>query len=160
MLVGVDVARQDAGVREFRVLRLEFAAHLRSRDPARKDATDQSSVVIQESTVWPDQCSQRLGWRERALFDQREMQADIQLGTTVTRLDAVVERFADHRERGARDNALPMCPLDATIDICVQAEIIGVHDERYALASLEAGGTSFTCDEARTTYGGRPFVWS
>jgi hypothetical protein len=121
MLVSVDVARPDARADQLRVLCLEFAIHCCSRDAPRKDATDQSSVVIKEPALWSDQRSQRLGWRQWALFDQREMQADIQLGTTIRRLDAVVECLADHGERGARDDALSMCSLDSTIDILVQA---------------------------------------
>ena len=130
MLVPVQMGGMDPGFDDPFNLGCEFTTYGLLGHGTGDDPREEGCVPGHEPSLGSYEPTEALRVGQRPFLHERQVDTHVQLRVPPAEFQGVVERVSRGRKRGASHDALPVCPLDAAVDVEVEAQIVGVHHQQ------------------------------
>jgi hypothetical protein len=134
VLVAVGVRKREAELARPLPLRRELGARLRG-PPARGEVARHDGGVLRPEASARRDRREPFGGQHRPLFDQREMDADVERRVGARSAGGLLGRRGSDDDRRAAEQAALVRFEDAVVHRLRQTEIVGVKDDLHCFAS-------------------------
>ena len=136
VLMSVKVRRLEPSLYHTLDLRVQLTANFRRAHL--QDPDGELAIRVRESAVRSNQARNLLGRRKGPFpSDQGQMHAHVEVRTVSQHVQRMIECLTAGHDGRAGHDALPVRLLNTAVDILMEPQIVGVHDES---AGLKIGG--------------------
>jgi len=128
MLVAINIGKSQSGLLKTTDLRRDLTLDLIPSDAPEKGASEKFSTRAGKMSRFINQARQHLAPQDGSLFNQCQMQANIQFRIFPRQRDSLLECTPSHKQGSTRYDSVLKRPQDPPVDSRGQSEVIRVNN--------------------------------